>query len=59
MTITKRVYQCLEAKLDEIQEFCAQGIGEKNSRNCLLDISALVYQMRSEMREGIMLDNGE
>lgn len=59
MTLTKSAYQKTETLLNEIQESCAQGIGNRNARDCLMDVSAVVYQIRKELREGITLEDGD
>jgi len=41
----------VESLLTEISDLCTAGLMSKNARDCLLDISAIVYQIRQELLE--------
>ena len=45
--------------LDDIQEYCAQGVGGENARDCLMNVSSIVYQIRSELNAEIQIEKGE
>lgn len=59
MLMPKKTYQKINELCDEIQEFCAQGVTNRNSRDCLMDISPVVYQIRQELRDNLIIQEDD